>query len=208
MKSKSLETLIARESGLYSDMVTRFQVMRKYGRLSRSRGKNAELLSTEEVVYGILSVVADRPNSAGITAIGLFGMYPAGLKEDAFAQEQTLGKALAALLESDELLDSLIEVRLGDSDPRAQNSTTAEIVYMRDGQRAVSQYICKTAVSLFHKGKELEFDRRDMGEFSVVRETVLAPRFFKRVANSMAEEKQHFEMMRSFEEEHAKLQKS
>lgn len=200
MKAKSLENLLANESGQYSEMVTRFQKMRDFGRLPKSRGKNAELLSTEEVVWGVLSIVADRPGFAPVTASGLFGMYPVGLPEDAFAQAPTLGKALALLLEDEELRKSLIEVRLGDSDPQAHNSTTAAITYRRNNEVITSQYIDKLAVSLFQKGKELEFDRRAIGDFSIARETVLAPRLFARIAQDMAETRKYQALMESFSE--------
>ncbi|UES60234.1 hypothetical protein GFK91_31460 (plasmid) [Roseibium aggregatum] len=195
MKAKSLETVLANESGMYSEMVTRFQKMRDSNRLPKSRGKNAELLSTEEIVWGILAVVSDRPGFAAVTAIGLYGMLPVGLPEDAFAQAPALGKALAALLEDEELCKSLIEVRLGDSDPRAGNSTTAAIIYRRGDEVVMSQYIGNTAVSLFNKGKEKDFDRRTMGEFSIARETVLAPRLFSRIAREMSDAKKCQKMM-------------
>lgn len=195
MKAKSLETLLASESGLYSEMVTRFQAMRNFSRLPKSRGKHADILSTQEIVYGILSVVADKPGFAPTTAIGLYGMYPVGLPEDAFAGALTLGNALVELLENEDLRKSLIEVRLGDSDPRSRMSTTAAIVFGRDGEIVQSQYIDKTALSLFHKGKEREFDRRSMGEFSISRETVIAPRFFNRLAQKIQEVRRYEALM-------------
>src|SRR4051794_9174715 len=108
MKSKFLETLLARESGLYSDMVTRFQKLRDTSLLSKARGRNAEYLAPDEIAAGILSVVSERPGYAAITAIGLLRMQPVGMPEDAFGGAATLSQAIIRALEDDDLRKTLI----------------------------------------------------------------------------------------------------
>lgn len=185
MKSKSLEVLLARESGLYSDMVTRFQKLRDSSLLSKARGRNAEYLTPDEIVAGIFGMVAERPGFAAMTAIGLLGMRPVGLPEDAFGGEPTLRKAVAKALVDDALRDTLVEIRLGDSDPQARMSTTAAIVYRSGDQVLTSYYIDGTAMSQFAKGMEKTFNRGAMGKFSVIRDTVISHRLIDTLARAM-----------------------
>ncbi len=185
MKSKSLETLLARESGLQSDMVTRFQKLRDSSLLSRSRGRNAEYLDTDEIVSGILSMVSCRPGFAALTAIGLRKLKPVGLPEDAFAKASSLAQAIKTMLSDSDLIGRVTEIRLGDSDPSKGMATTASITYTGDdGLDRVSQYVHETAVSLFQKGKEKTFNRLSLG-FSVTRELVLSPQFLRRLAKEI-----------------------
>lgn len=185
MKAKSLETLLANQSGFYSDMVTRFQGLRGFSLISNARGRNAEYLTPNEVVAGIFAVVAERPGFAATTAQGLLKMKPVGLPEDAFGGAPSLGEAVAKSLLDEDLRGTLVEIRLGDSDPRGRNSTTAAIVYKSGSETLTSFYIGATAVSQFVKGKEKTFDRNEMGEFSIKRETVITSRLINRVAREM-----------------------
>lgn len=191
MKSKSLEAFLARESGQFSDMVTRFQKLRDFGLLSKARGRNAEFLSPEEVAAGICGVVSERPGFSAVTAIGLLNMRAIGVPEDAFGGAATLRSAIVKALTDDVVRETLIEIRLGDSDPRAHNSTTAAILYNAGGEVLTSFYIGDTAVSQFAKGKEKSFDRGAMGEFSITRDTVISHRLIDRLAHSMKEANQY-----------------
>ena len=81
MKSKTLENLLAHETGRLSEMVTRFQLLRDSNLLPKARGRNAEYLNANEIVSGILSTVASKPGFAAITAIGLRNLKPVGTKK-------------------------------------------------------------------------------------------------------------------------------
>jgi hypothetical protein len=130
-------------------------------------------------------VVSDKPGFAAMTAIGLRGMKPVGLAEDAFAKAPNLAAAIRAILEDKECLDSLVEVRLGDSDPQRKMPTSAAITYVVGNRQMTSQYVPKDALSIFAKGKETSFDRRTLGQFSIVTETTLVPRLFRRVVREL-----------------------
>lgn len=195
MKSKSLEAFLARESGQFSDMVTRFQKLRDSSLLSKSRGRNAEYLSPEEIAAGICGVVSERPGFAAVTAIGLLKMRAIGVPEDAFGNTTTLRNAIVKALTDDNVRETLIEIRLGDSDPQAHNPTTAAIVYRAGEEVLTSFYISETAVSQFVKGREKTFNRGAMGDFSITRETVISHRMIDQLARSMKEADKY----RSFE---------
>ncbi|MBT1155614.1 hypothetical protein J1C56_08405 [Aminobacter anthyllidis] len=183
MKSKTLEALLATESGFHSDMVTRFQKLRESSLLSRARGRNAEFLNVDEVVSGIFSMVSGKPGFAAMTAIGLRKLKPVGLPEDAFAQAPTLAAAIGAALQEPILLATVKEIRLGDRDP-TKGMMTAAVVYSDGKNECVSLYVPETALSLFAKGKEKEFDRLSLG-LSVTQETILAPRLLEKIARGM-----------------------
>jgi hypothetical protein len=198
MKSKTLETLLANETARDAEMTTRFQALRDSRLISRGRGRNAEFLSINEIVHGIFSTVASRPKYAAITAIGLGKLKPVGLPEDAFAGAQNLASALAAALNSSDLLGSVKEIRLGDSDPIKGMATSAAIVYRDNGVDRQTQYVPETALSLFHKGKEKEFDRRSLGS-PIAREIVLAPRLLFLIARKNLEATKYRHLYDAFE---------
>ncbi len=206
MKSKSLEAFLARESGQFSDMVTRFQKLRDFNLLSKARGRNAEYLSPEEIAAGICGVVSERPGFAPVTAIGLLNMRAIGIPEDAFGGAPTLRSAIVKALTDEAVRETLIEIRLGDSDPRAHNSTTAAIVYRSGDEVLTSYYIDGTAVSQFFKGKEKTFNRGDMGDFSITRDTVISPRLIDRLARSMKEADYHRKLDEQMEQHLDRLQ--
>jgi hypothetical protein len=206
MKSKSLEAFLARESGQFPDMVTRFQKLRDFNLLSKARGRNAEYLSPEEIAAGICGVVSERPGFAPVTAIGLLNMRAIGIPEDAFGGASTLRSAIVKALTDEAVRETLIEIRLGDSDPRAHNSTTAAIVYRSGDEVLTSFYIGDTAVSQFVKGKEKTFNRGDMGDFSITRETVISYRLIDRLARSMEEADRYRKLEAQMEQHLDRLQ--
>lgn len=76
MLAKRLEGLIANEYR-YSDiaqrtdaeMIQRFQKLRDSKLLPTSRGKNAEDLTNQAIVAGVLSIVTAKPGFAGLAAM-------------------------------------------------------------------------------------------------------------------------------------------
>jgi len=193
MKAKHFEALLAADSGLASDIVTRFQSLRSFKLLPNSRGRNAENLEQEHVVSGILSLAADKPGFAGTTAIGLRSMKPVGLPEDAFAEAETLAAAISALLSDQALLDSLVEVRLGNSDPISKMATCASIIYRAPDGVRTTHYVPRTALSLFHKGAEKDFDPGVMRR-SVATDVIIYPRLFARISREIANAKKIFDL--------------
>lgn len=193
MKSKTLETLLAHETGRHTEMVTRFQLLRDFNLLSKARGRNAEYLNADEIVSGILSTVASKPGLAAVTAIGLRNLKPVGVEKDAFAGAPTLATALAAAIADEALCHSVLEVRLGDSTPDDRMATSAAIDYIADGEQQTTQYVPATAHSLFQPGKEKEFDRRSLRP-SIGQETFITARFLARIARDF-KDAEHFKAL-------------
>jgi hypothetical protein len=190
MKSKTLETLLAHETGRHSEMVSRFQLLRDSNLLSKARGRNAEYLNVDEIVSGILSTVASKPGLAAMTAIGLRNLRPVGAQKDAFAGAATLAGALAAAISDEALCSTVSEVRLGDSTPDDRMATSAAIEYVANGEKRTTQYVPATAHSLFQRGKEREFDRRSLRP-AIGQETFVTARFLARIARDL-KDAEHF----------------
>ena len=189
MKSKTLETLLAYETGRHTEMVTRFQLLRDFNLLSKARGRNAEYLNADEIVSGILSTVASKPGLAAVTAIGLRNLKPVGAQKNAFASAPTLAAALAVAIGDEALCRSVLEVRLGDNTPDDHMATSAAIDYVADGENRTTQYVPATAHSLFQPGKEKEFDRRTLRP-SIGQETFITARFLARIGRDFKDAEQ------------------
>jgi hypothetical protein len=184
MKSKTLESLLAHETGRHSEMVTRFQLLRDSNLLSKARGRNAEYLDADEIVSGILSTVASKPGFAAATTIGLRKLKPVGAQKDAFAGAATLAAALAAAISDEVLCGAVLEVRLGDSTADDHMATSASIEYNAGGEKRTTQYVPATSHSLFQRGKEKEFNRRSLRP-SIGQETFITARFLARIAREL-----------------------
>ena len=69
MKAKRLETILGTELAIgEAEMVQRFQKLRDMNLLPVSRGRNAEDITRDAIVSGLLSVIAERPGFAAMTA--------------------------------------------------------------------------------------------------------------------------------------------
>ena len=191
MIAKRLEGLIADTAGRgETEMVQRFQKLRDSGLLPKSRGKNADDLSHDEIVSGILSVIAARPAYTGPTAKFLKDLRPVGGTNASFANATTFGKALELLINDPDALDALLEVRVSDSEVYNNSHGRAAIVYRLGKGEKVAYYVRKEAVSLMQVGAQDTYNPRDLIS-DVIIETVFLARFFKRIARELEEERRY-----------------
>jgi hypothetical protein len=184
MQTKTLEMLLGHETGRSSEMVTRFQLLRDSNLLPRSRGCNAEFLSPDEIVSGILSTVASQPGFAAVTAIGLRKLTPVGAVAEAFAGAPTLAAALVAAITEKTLCESVTEVRLGDSTPDGQMATAAVIEFVAGGEKRITQYVPARALSLLRRGRDKDFHLRSFRP-SIGQETFITARLLNRIVKDM-----------------------
>jgi hypothetical protein len=183
MNAKRLEAILAEEfAAAESEMVQRFQNLRDSLLLPVSRGRNATQVSRDQIVSGLLSVVSQRPASAGATATLLRGLVPVGGADAGFAGATTLAQALRLALGDRALRDSIVELRLTDSEVLPDAPGRAAICYAGD---AMTYYVQGMAAALLGPGAEHSYDPMDL-VFSVIRETVIAPRLLDRLANEHA----------------------
>ena len=179
MRAKRLEAILG--TGLKigePEMVQRFQKLRDNRLLPTSRGRNAEDITADEVVSGLLSVIDERPGFAGLTASTLRSLRPVGTPADAFAKAATFGAALRAALDADALLNTVTEIRVSNSEIY-KNCFGRGAIFYRDGRKErVSYYVGSTAISLLQPGKETDYDPRDLIS-SMIRETIILPHILK-----------------------------
>ncbi len=191
MKAKRLETILGNQfAAAEAEMVQRFQMLRDNRLLPVSRGRNAEEVTRDEIVSGLLSMVALRPGFAGNTTIALRGLRPVGGAATAFAGASTFAEALRALLSDNSLLSNLIEIRVTDSEVYTNSFGRGAIFYRASGKDLVTYYVGSTAVSLFQPGKEKDYDPRDLIS-SVIREAVILPRVLKLIVRELTDDEAH-----------------
>jgi len=196
MKSKRLETIIGTEFNVgEAEMVQRFQKLRDMRLLPISRGRNAEDISTDMVASGILSIIDSRVGYAGVAVKTLRSLQPVGGAENAFAKAKTFAAALRAILDDSSLLESLLELRISNSEIYKNGYGRGTIIYKASGKEKASYYVCSTALSLFQPGKEKVYDPRELIS-SMIQETVIFPRILKRIQTELKRDEQFEKMMK------------
>lgn len=163
-----------------AEMVQRFQNLRGFGLLPRGRGKNAETLSPSQVVAGLLSVVSAKPGFAGLASKVLMGLRPVGGTEESFGGAETFGKAIELLVQDPVGLNSLLEVRVSESEIYKNSHGRAMITYEVGNVERTTDYVGGAAVSLLGPGKREHYDRRELIS-AVITETVFFSAFFREV---------------------------
>jgi hypothetical protein len=186
MNAKRLEMILAGEFATgESEMVQRFQKLRDCGLLPVSRGRNAEGISRDHAVSGLLSVVSHRPSSAGVAATMLRDLVPVGGSETGFAGASTLAQALRLALADRALLDSLVEIRLTENKVHSNAVGRASIFFVQRQAELATYYVQRTATSLLQPDAERTYDPMDLSS-AVIRETVIAPRLLRHIAWELA----------------------
>jgi hypothetical protein len=152
-----------------------------------SRGRNAEHVTLDAVVSGLLSVVAERPGFAGITTKSLQGLRPVGGSAKAFARAETFSAAILAALKDAVLLETVTEIRITDSEV-STNSQGRGTIFYRDGEvERATYYVRGENLTLLRAGAEKTYDPRAFMS-SMMREVVVFPQVLKRIAREIQRE--------------------
>src|SRR5262249_18451861 len=162
---KRLETILANEARKTdlsqrspADMVQRFQSLREYGLLPKGRGKNAQHLSVAEIANAILSIATVKPGFAGVASKVLNDLRHVGGIDASFERCMTLGKVVEAVLDNSSTLDSLIEIRVSDSEIYNNAHCRASVEYVSGDRKETANFVHKNGVSLLQPGAEKTFD--------------------------------------------------
>ena len=188
MIAKRLESLLAVQAHRSEpEMLARFQKLRDNGLLPKSRGKNAEALTAEQIAVSILSLVPSKTGYAGLGALILRDLRPVGGVDASFAKARTLGEAIVALIEAPEQRARLLELRVSD-DEISKNARGLTALRHREGDgERVAYFVHKTALTLMQKGAERTFDPGQRVS-AVATETSFLPPLFERIARELADE--------------------
>jgi hypothetical protein len=187
MIAKELETILGTEFGLgEAEMVQRFQSLRNMRLLPNSRGRNAEHIHPDMIVSGLLSVVDPRPGMAGVTTGSLRGLLPVGGASNAFAGAESFSQALQVILNNEDILRTVIEIRVTSDETYTNATGHAVIIFSCDEDEYAHEtcYVPPTAKSLLQPGMEENYDRRTLNR-SIIREVVIFPCIMERIANNI-----------------------
>jgi hypothetical protein len=169
------------------DIARRFESLRGYRLLPAGRTKNVTHLSFAQMAAALVSIATAKPGYAGLAAKVLCGLRPVGGVEASFQACANFGGAVEYLLQDPAALDSLVELRVSDSEIYTNAHGRGAISY-RSGDRVMTAYyVHQTARSLFGAGAEQNFDHRDLIS-SAVTEKVFYPPFFRRIADELKRE--------------------
>ncbi|MEY2527467.1 MAG: hypothetical protein QOE73_2238 [Verrucomicrobiota bacterium] len=194
MYAKRFESLLAGKVGKThlsqrapDDMRQRFESLRGYGLLPAGRTKNVTPLSHSQMAATILAIVTAKPGYAGLAGKTLSGLRPVGGLEASFQKCATFGNAVEALLQNPAALDSLLELRVSDSEIYTNAHGRGAIIYRSGDSILTAHYVGQNALSLFQSGAEKDFDPRDLIS-SAVTETVFYAPFFRKIVRELTRE--------------------
>ena len=94
------------------------------------------------------------PGWAGHVALVLCDLRPVGGRGASFQGANTLTKAIATLVASEEACDSIIHVTLGIARKSSDDEYHAKLLFEKDGIRQTASYVSKMAYSLLEQGAE------------------------------------------------------
>ena len=165
------------------EMDQRFDSMRRYGRLPRGRERREEKLSPYQVASAIFGLIPTSPAWAGHVATVLEGPRPVGGVDASFFMAETISDVVATLLNDEEARKSFVRMTLTIAETGMNSHGGAEVVYRRDGQKNRAYFVPKGAISLFARGREVNFDpERDRMNAPALREMTFTNEFFRRLA--------------------------
>lgn len=191
MIAKRLEITLGTQMNIgEAEMVQRFQKLRDERMLPVSRGRNAEDITIDAIVSGLLSIVAERPSFTAQVVRMLKGLRPVGGPANAFSGAATLGAALLAALSDQATLATVREIRLSESEVYTNAHGRAAIFYARGSEEVVTYYVPSTAISQLQTGMEHEHDPRDLIR-SIIRETVIYPHVLQQIMGAVREDERH-----------------
>jgi hypothetical protein len=194
MLAKQLEFLLAEKAAKTDlsqrapdDVARRFENLRGCRLLPTGRKKNVMHLSLAQIATAILSIATLKPEYAGLAGTVLGKLRPVGGADASFQGCATLGSAVERLIENHAALDSLLELRISDSEIYTNAHGRGAITYSSGSTGRTAHYVGHTAVSLLQAGAEENFNHRDVIS-SVVTETVFYQSFFRCIANKLKRE--------------------
>jgi Methylamine utilization protein MauJ len=192
MIARQLETIIERQISKFGisnqpwgHVAHRFESLRAYGLLPKGRVRNSQHLTHEQIVSGILSIIASNVGFAGHTALILKALKPVGGAKASFHSKETFCEALEAILKNEnDALDNLVKVSISDSEIYTNSHCRAAIHYILDGQEKTAYYVDKHATSLLCSGADKDYDPSKITS-SVINEIVFYPQFFISIDKSL-----------------------
>jgi hypothetical protein len=144
-------------------------------------------LSFPQMAGTILAIATVKPGYAGLAGKTLVNLRPVGGINASFHNSPTLGSAVEHLLQDPTALDSLLELRVSDSEIYTNAHGRGAITYRSGDSILTAHYVHQNTKSLLQSGAEKRFDPRALIS-SAVTEMLFYPPFFRRIANELKRE--------------------
>jgi hypothetical protein len=173
------------EPGTYDETLKRFESLRGYGRLPRGRENAGLRLSDEHIASAILGFVPILPGWAGHVSLIVGDLRPVGGTKASFQEAETLEKALAILIKSEEACNSIVHVALCIARKMSSDNYYATLMFEKAGARQTTSFVSKMAYSLMGDGVEKNYDHEELRTGSA-RQLVLGRDFFKKIGREIA----------------------
>ena len=186
---------LSRASDITTDdvpaMEQRFESLRGYSHLPRSRENRGRALTDEQIIAAVLGLVAIQPGWAEHVATVIAQLKPVGGLTDAFGAADDLTAALCHLLRDETSRQTLVAVRLSVAEAGTNSNGIALITFDEAGERKRITFVRDEAVSLLRPGAAAEAFDPAMRNAPVSRELVLNRRFFDRLSKRVDEARKH-----------------
>ena len=170
--------------GLPQEFTTRFDALRRYGKLPRGRERRDQLLTSSEVAAAILGLVSVHPNWAGHAATILSSLRPNGGVDASFFGTSTLQESIAYILTDAAARNSVVRLSVSAAERGVNSNGYATLLYEVDGIRRRTFFGRAEALSLMQPGAERDLDAIEPYS-PVSRETAFNRAFFQRLAREM-----------------------
>lgn len=173
------------ESTDYAESLKRFEHLRGYDLLPRSRKNAGVRLSNEQIASSILGFASILPGWAGLVSLCMGNLRPVGGVGASFQGASTFKLAIATLIEQETDLDCLIHVTLSIGRNPGNDSYLGRILFEKDGVSKTSSYVSSTAISLLQKGSDETYNHEQYHTPSA-RQLILGKEFFKGLRDTIS----------------------
>ena len=123
-----------------SDMRSRFQALRDYGRLPRGRQNRAVLLDSRQIAAAILGLISERPGWAGHVSLIIGALVPNGPQTDAAFGASSLLEAVSLLIAEEDVRRNFLGLSISSAESGANTMGFATVKFRAGGHVRSTTY--------------------------------------------------------------------
>ncbi len=173
------------EARTYDETLKRFECLRGYGRLPRGRENASLRLTNENIANAVFGFAPILSGWAGHVALIMSDLRPVGGMQASFHGAETLEKAVAKLIGSEEACKSIIHVTLCTARKSSGDEYHAKLLFKKDGTQQTTSFVSKMAYSLMGDGSERNYDH-ERPQAASTQQLVLGREFFESIHREVA----------------------
>lgn len=172
------------ERGTFDQTESRFESLRGYNLLPRGRQNAAVRLSNDQIASAILGFAHPQPGMAGHASLILGDLRPVGGDAACFGGAASLLAAVSALVGNRAAHSDLLRLTLSVEQDFKGEEYTALIRFQNNGERRVTSFVSKLAMSLSKPGAEVTYDHDRLDAITALQRS-LSPRFFRDLSDEV-----------------------